>query len=82
MASEAFLNPQVFTKLIGFFNFSVGKTKEDLENFINEGVFQVERLKEEGWITKICYDDEVQIYVPVYSEVTLEHVELKKQYIE
>ncbi|KAG7944360.1 hypothetical protein I3843_15G096900 [Carya illinoinensis] len=36
-----------------------GKTREDLENFINEGVFQVERLKEEGWITKICYDDEV-----------------------
>ncbi|KAB1212797.1 Serine protease SPPA, chloroplastic [Morella rubra] len=38
-----------------------GKTREDLENFINEGVYKVERLKEEGWITNILYDDEVQI---------------------
>ena len=37
-----------------------GKKREDIENFINEGVFQVERLKEDGWITKIKYDDEVQ----------------------
>ncbi|KAK4567892.1 hypothetical protein RGQ29_003602 [Quercus rubra] len=36
-----------------------GKTREDLENFINDGVYQVERLKEEGWITNIRYDDEV-----------------------
>ncbi|GMY15432.1 serine protease SPPA, chloroplastic [Fagus crenata] len=36
-----------------------GKTREDLENFINEGVYEVERLKEEGWITNIRYDDEV-----------------------
>ncbi|KAG6672755.1 hypothetical protein I3842_16G075100, partial [Carya illinoinensis] len=36
-----------------------GKKREDLENFINEGVFQVERLKEEGRITNISYDDEV-----------------------
>ncbi|KAE8099775.1 hypothetical protein FH972_017729 [Carpinus fangiana] len=36
-----------------------GKSREDLENFINEGVYQVERLKEEGWITNISYDDEV-----------------------
>lgn len=36
-----------------------GKKREDIENFINEGVYQVERLKEEGWITNICYDDEV-----------------------
>lgn len=79
MASEAFLNLQVFTKLIGFFKFSLGKTREDLENFINDGVFQVERLKEEGWITKIFYDDEVQIYVPVYFEVRLEYVKLGKK---
>ncbi|RVX14191.1 Serine protease SPPA, chloroplastic [Vitis vinifera] len=37
-----------------------GKKREDTENFINEGVYQVEKLKEEGWITNINYDDEVQ----------------------
>lgn len=36
-----------------------GKKKEDVENFINEGVYMVERLKEEGWITDTKYDDEV-----------------------
>ncbi|VFQ80645.1 unnamed protein product [Cuscuta campestris] len=36
-----------------------GKKLEDVENFINEGVYQVERLKEDGWITDIKYDDEV-----------------------
>ncbi|KAF9591956.1 hypothetical protein IFM89_010403 [Coptis chinensis] len=36
-----------------------GKKREEVENFINEGVYQVERLKEEGWITNIQYDDEV-----------------------
>ncbi|KAL3529369.1 hypothetical protein ACH5RR_008691 [Cinchona calisaya] len=37
-----------------------GKKKEDLQNFIDEGVYQVEKLKEEGWITDIKYDDEVR----------------------
>ncbi|CAN0876983.1 Serine protease SPPA, chloroplastic [Linum grandiflorum] len=36
-----------------------GKTREFLENFINEGVYQVERLRDEGLITNILYDDEV-----------------------
>ncbi|OIT38868.1 PREDICTED: serine protease SPPA, chloroplastic [Nicotiana attenuata] len=36
-----------------------GKKKEDVENFVNDGVYQVERLKEESWITDIKYDDEV-----------------------
>ncbi|XP_031105694.1 serine protease SPPA, chloroplastic [Ipomoea triloba] len=36
-----------------------GKKRDDIENFINEGVYQVERLKEDGWITDIKYDDEV-----------------------
>ncbi|KAJ9677171.1 hypothetical protein PVL29_022259 [Vitis rotundifolia] len=36
-----------------------GKKREDTENFINEGVYQVEKLKEEGWIMNINYDDEV-----------------------
>ncbi|KAK6921079.1 Peptidase S49 [Dillenia turbinata] len=41
---------------------SKGKKREDIENFINDGVYKVERLKEEGYITNICYDDEVFIY--------------------
>ncbi|KAF5202547.1 Serine protease sppa protein [Thalictrum thalictroides] len=36
-----------------------GKNREEVENFVNEGVYQVERLKEEGYITDILYDDEV-----------------------
>ncbi|KAJ0986767.1 hypothetical protein J5N97_005123 [Dioscorea zingiberensis] len=36
-----------------------GKTSEEVEDFINSGVYQVDRLKEEGWITNILYDDEV-----------------------
>ncbi|KAJ8752251.1 hypothetical protein K2173_003887 [Erythroxylum novogranatense] len=36
-----------------------GKKREDMENFINGGVYEVEKLKEEGFITKIQYDDEI-----------------------
>ncbi|CAK8563285.1 unnamed protein product [Lathyrus sativus] len=36
-----------------------GKKREDIENFINEGVYQVDKLKEEGFISSILYDDEV-----------------------
>jgi hypothetical protein len=39
-----------------------GKKKEEIEEFINSGVYQVARLKEEGWITDLLYDDEVQIH--------------------
>ncbi|KAH7851963.1 hypothetical protein Vadar_018912 [Vaccinium darrowii] len=38
---------------------TTGKKREDIENFINEGVYQLERLKETGLITNIKYDDEV-----------------------
>lgn len=38
-------------------------------DFINEGVYQVERLKEEGWITNIHYDDEVRNNVLTAMEV-------------
>ncbi|KAI3686584.1 hypothetical protein L1987_80264 [Smallanthus sonchifolius] len=37
-----------------------GKRKEEIEGFINEGVYQIEKLKEDGWITDIKYDDEVR----------------------
>ncbi|XP_048329608.2 serine protease SPPA, chloroplastic [Ziziphus jujuba] len=36
-----------------------GKKREDIENFINAGVYQIDKLKEDGWITNIQYDDEV-----------------------
>ncbi|XP_058112383.1 serine protease SPPA, chloroplastic isoform X2 [Magnolia sinica] len=36
-----------------------GKRRDDIENFINEGIYRVERLKEEGWIKDLHYDDEV-----------------------
>ncbi|KAI3820924.1 hypothetical protein L1987_08478 [Smallanthus sonchifolius] len=39
--------------------FLSGKRKEEIESFINEGVYQIEKLKEDGWITDIKYDDEV-----------------------
>ncbi|KAG5618408.1 hypothetical protein H5410_018232, partial [Solanum commersonii] len=35
-----------------------GKKKEDIEQFVNDGVYQIERLKEESWITDLKYDDE------------------------
>ncbi|XP_074579705.1 serine protease SPPA, chloroplastic-like isoform X2 [Curcuma longa] len=38
---------------------SQGKRREEIENILNSGVYQVEKLKEEGWITNIMYDDEV-----------------------
>ncbi|CAN1296974.1 Serine protease SPPA, chloroplastic [Linum perenne] len=37
-----------------------GIKREDLENFISEGVYQVDRLKDDGLITDILYDDEVK----------------------
>ncbi|XP_057439776.1 serine protease SPPA, chloroplastic-like [Lotus japonicus] len=36
-----------------------GKRREDIESFINEGVYQVDKLKEEGLISNVIYDDEV-----------------------
>lgn len=36
------------------------KGQEAIEDFLNTGVYQVEKLKEEGWITNILYDDEVR----------------------
>ncbi|KAM1433883.1 hypothetical protein ACFXTO_016224 [Malus domestica] len=59
-----------------------GKKREDIENFINEGVYQVEKLKEEGWITNIQYDDEVismlKERLGVQKEKTLPMVDYKK----
>nr|ATB19563.1 putative SPPA1 [Juniperus scopulorum] len=40
-------------------SFAQGKTKGDIENLLNEGIYKVERLKEEGLINDIKYDDEL-----------------------
>ncbi|KAL5987505.1 hypothetical protein ACLOJK_035253 [Asimina triloba] len=37
-----------------------GKKRDAVESFINEGIYRVERLKEEGWIKDMHYDDEVK----------------------
>lgn len=49
----------IYANWVDTISLAKGKKKEDVENFINEGVYMVERLKEEGWITDIKYDDEV-----------------------
>ncbi|CAA7396005.1 unnamed protein product [Spirodela intermedia] len=36
-----------------------GKSREEIIDFLDSGVYQVERMKEEGWITNIVYDDEI-----------------------
>ncbi|MFS7964587.1 putative peptidase S49 [Helianthus anomalus] len=37
-----------------------GKKKEEIQSFINEVVYQIDKLKEDGWITDIKYDDEAK----------------------
>ncbi|KAL2338251.1 hypothetical protein Fmac_012697 [Flemingia macrophylla] len=49
----------IYTNWLDKVSSARGKKREDIENFINEGVYQVERLKEDGFISDIIYDDEV-----------------------
>ncbi|KAK7265072.1 hypothetical protein RJT34_32688 [Clitoria ternatea] len=49
----------IYTNWLDKVSSARGKKREDIENFINEGVYQVDRLKEEGFISDIIYDDEV-----------------------
>ncbi|GFZ12186.1 signal peptide peptidase [Actinidia rufa] len=51
----------IYGNWLDIISLTTGKKREDIENFINEGVFQVEKLKEDGWITNIKYDDEVTL---------------------
>ncbi|KAH7279210.1 hypothetical protein KP509_37G010400 [Ceratopteris richardii] len=37
-----------------------GKSKADVENLLNAGIFEIEKLKEGGWITDIKYEDELE----------------------
>ncbi|RHN57161.1 putative peptidase S49, ClpP/crotonase-like domain-containing protein [Medicago truncatula] len=38
---------------------SRGKKREEVQNFINEGVYRLDKLKEEGFISSLVYDDDV-----------------------
>ncbi|KAK7330245.1 hypothetical protein VNO77_24433 [Canavalia gladiata] len=49
----------IYTNWLDKVSSARGKKREDVENFINEGIYQVDRLKEEGFISDIIYDDEV-----------------------
>ncbi|KAI9088467.1 hypothetical protein K1719_029916 [Acacia pycnantha] len=49
----------IYTNWLDKVSSSRGKKREEIENFINEGIYQVDRLKEEGFITNIMYEDEV-----------------------
>ncbi|XP_042426919.1 serine protease SPPA, chloroplastic-like [Zingiber officinale] len=50
---------RIYENWLETISLSQGKRREEIENFLNSGVYQVEKLKEEGWITNIMYDDEV-----------------------
>jgi hypothetical protein len=52
---------------LGFCKLYTGKKREDVENFINEGVYQVDRLEKKGFITSILYDDEVHAVLWYYA---------------
>ena len=54
---------------MSFCIFYTGKKREDIENFINKGVYQVETLKEEGFISDIIYDDEVWWTLVLYDRL-------------
>ncbi|XP_057770568.1 serine protease SPPA, chloroplastic-like isoform X2 [Salvia miltiorrhiza] len=49
----------IYSNWLDKISLAKGKQKGDIENFINEGSHQVERMKKEGLITDIKYEDEV-----------------------
>ncbi|TKY73262.1 Serine protease SPPA [Spatholobus suberectus] len=49
----------IYTNWLDKVSSAKGKRREDVEKFINEGVYQVDKLKEEGLISNIIYDDEI-----------------------
>ena len=38
---------------------AIGKRREEVENFIVKGLYEVDTLKEEGFISSLAYDDEI-----------------------
>lgn len=49
----------IYGNWLDVISLTTGKKREDIQNFIDEGVYQVDKLKEDGWITNIKYEDEV-----------------------
>ncbi|KAK7354355.1 hypothetical protein VNO80_19815 [Phaseolus coccineus] len=49
----------IYTNWLDKVSSSNGKSREDIEKLINEGVYRVDKLKEEGLISNIIYDDEI-----------------------
>ncbi|KOM40101.1 hypothetical protein LR48_Vigan04g029900 [Vigna angularis] len=49
----------IYTNWLDKVSSAKGKSKEDIEKLINEGVYRVDKLKEEGLISNIIYDDEI-----------------------
>ncbi|XP_051116775.1 serine protease SPPA, chloroplastic-like isoform X2 [Andrographis paniculata] len=49
----------IYTNWIDKISLAKGRKKEEIENFVNQGEYQIERMKEEGLITDIKYEDEV-----------------------
>ncbi|CAJ1975497.1 unnamed protein product [Sphenostylis stenocarpa] len=49
----------IYTNWLDKVSSAKGKRREDIEKLINEGVYQVDKLKEEGLISNTIYDDEV-----------------------
>ncbi|EXB76391.1 Protease 4 [Morus notabilis] len=48
-----------------------GKKREKVIDFIDEGVFHIERLKKDGWITDIKYDDELCSNLPALQVISM-----------
>ncbi|XP_057420423.1 serine protease SPPA, chloroplastic-like [Lotus japonicus] len=72
----------IYTNWLDKVSSSRGKKREDIEKFINEGVYQLDRLKEEGFISNIIYDDEVLAMLKerlqVKTDKNLPMVDLRK----
>eukprot|EP00249_Psilotum_nudum_P018445 c26807_g1_i2 orf=111-1544(+) len=59
-----------------------GKTKNDVKKLLEEGIFEVDRLKQDGWLTDIKYDDEVHTLLKeklgVKADKDISYVDSKK----
>ncbi|CAM6084639.1 unnamed protein product [Calypogeia fissa] len=61
---------------------SRGKTKQEVEELLNAGIFELPKLKEGGWVTDLKYEDEVEEMLKqrlgIKEEKTLPSVDYKR----
>jgi len=57
--AETALLRNIYSNWLDKVSSSRGKKREEVQNFINEGVYRLDKLKEEGFISSLVYDDEV-----------------------